>query len=76
MDLGLMLSFILRNETDDKEGVDYALLAPIPNIIYDNIAKYVKECFNEYPNLNFDEETFDTDISDKKVVYVYQENLL
>ena len=74
LDLGIMFSYLFRNEKDDKEGVDYALLAPIPNIIYDVIAKNGKNCFKDPQKFNFDEELFSTDINGTQIEYVYQEN--
>jgi len=40
-----MFSFIFRNEKDDTDTIYYALMAPIPNLVYDFIAKNVKWSF-------------------------------
>jgi hypothetical protein len=64
-----MLSYFFRNEKDDKDGVDFALLTPIPNIVYDFIAKNGKNSFKSPNNFNFDE-----DISDTQIDYVYKES--
>ena len=40
-----MFSFIFRNEKDDTDGIYYDLIAPIPNLVYDFIAKNVKWSF-------------------------------
>ena len=45
LNIGIMFSYLFRNEKDDNEGVDYGLLAPIPNIIYDFISKNGKYSF-------------------------------
>ena len=45
LNLGIMFSYIYRNEKDDKDGIDYALLAQIPNSIYDFISKNGKNSF-------------------------------
>ena len=37
-----MFSFIFINEKDDTDDIDYVLMAPIPNILYDFIAKMGK----------------------------------
>lgn len=64
-----MLSYFFRNKKDDKDGVDFALLTPIPNIVYDFIAKNGKNSFKSPNNFNFDE-----DISDTQIDYVYKES--
>ena len=69
INIGLMLSYFFRNEKDDKDGVDFALLTPIPNIVYDFIAKNGKNSFKSPNNFNFDE-----DISDTQIDYVYKES--
>ena len=71
--LGIMFSYLFRNEKDDKEGVDYALLCPIPNIIYDFIAKNGKNSFKNPNDFIFEEDLFSTDKSDTQIGYVYQE---
>ena len=74
LNLGMMFSYLFRNDKDDKDGVDYALMAPIPNTIYDFIAKNGKGSFKDPNNFDFDEEVFSTDKNDTQVGYVYQEN--
>lgn len=74
LNLGMMFSYLYRNDKDDKDGVDYALMAPIPNTIYDFIAKNGKGSFKDPNGFDFDEEVFSTDRNDTQVGYVYQEN--
>ena len=74
LNLGIMFSFLFRNEKDDKAGIDYVLMAPIPNIIYDFIAKNGKGSFKISNNFDFDEEIFNTDKNETQIGYVYQEN--
>lgn len=71
--LGIMFSYLFRNEKDDKDGVDYALLCPIPNIIYDFIAKNGKNSFKNPNDFIFEEDLFSTDKSETQIGYVYQE---
>jgi len=71
--LGIMFSYLYRNEKDDKDGVDYALLCPIPNIIYDFIAKNGKNSFKNPKDFIFEEDIFSTDKSETQIGYVYQE---
>lgn len=73
LNLGLMFSYFFRNEKDDKEGVDYGLLAQIPNTIYDSISKYGKNCFKSPNEYNFNEEIFSTDTNESQIGYLYQE---
>ena len=68
-----MFSYFFRNEKDDKEGVDYGLLAQIPNTIYDSISKYGENCFKSPNEYNFNEEIFSTDTNESQIGYVYQE---
>ena len=74
LNLGIMFSYLFRNENDDKDGVDYALLCPLPNIIYDFIAKNGKKSFKNPDDFIFEEDLFSTDISEKQIGYVYQES--
>ena len=74
LNLGIMFSFLFRNEKDDKAGIDYVLMAPIPNIIYDFIAKNGKGSFKIPNNFDFDEEIFNTDKNETQIGYAYQEN--
>ena len=74
LNLGMMFSYLFRNDKDDKDGVDYALMAPIPNTIYDFIAKNGKGSFKNPNNFDFDEEVFSTDINDTQIRYAYKEN--
>jgi hypothetical protein len=69
-----MFSFLFRNEKDNTDGIDYALMAPIPNIVYDFIAKNGKGSFKVPNNFDFNEEVFSTDKNDTQIGYVYQEN--
>ena len=39
------MSYLFRNQSNDEEGVDYDLLAPIPNTAYDFISKNGKNSF-------------------------------
>ena len=71
--LGIMFSYLFRNEKDDKDGVDYALLAPIPNFVYDFIAKNGINSFRTPNKFSFEEEFFCSDNSDTQIGYVYQE---
>ena len=68
-----MFSYLFRNEKDDKDGVDYALLAPIPNFVYDFIAKNGINSFRTPNKFSFEEEFFCSDNSDTQIGYVYQE---
>ena len=43
--LGIMFSYLFRNENNENDGVDYALLTPLPIIIYDFIARNGKNSF-------------------------------
>ena len=74
LNLGIMFSYLFRNEKDDKDGVDYALMVPIPNIVYDFIAKNGKDSFKVPNSFDFDEDVFSTDKNDTQIGYVYQEN--
>ena len=74
LNLGMMFSYLFRNDKDDKDGVDYALMAPIPNIIYDFIAKNGKGSFKNPNNFDFDEEVFSTYINDTQIRLTYKEN--
>ena len=74
LNLGMMFSYLFRNDKDDKDGVDYALMAPIPNTIYDFIAKNGKGSFKNPSIFDFDEEVFRTDINDTQIRYAYKEN--
>ena len=67
--LGMMFSYLFRNDKDDKNGVDYALITPITNIIYDFITKNGKSNYND-----LDEESFCTVRNDSQVGYDCQEN--
>ena len=58
----------------DKAGIDYVLMAPIPNIIYDFIAKNGKGSFKIPNNFDFDGEIFNTDKNETQIGYAYQEN--
>ena len=40
-----MFSFKFRNEKNDTDDIDYVLMAPIQNILYDFIAKNGKGSF-------------------------------
>ena len=53
-----MFSFLFRNEKDDTDCIDYVLMSPIPNILYDFIAKNGKGSFKTPNNFDFDEEIF------------------
>jgi len=70
--LGMQFSYLFRNEKDINDGVDYALLAPIPSIIYDFISKNGKDSFNSPNDFIFDEEIFSTERNDTQIGYVYQ----
>ena len=76
LNLGIMFSYIYRNEKDDKDGIDYALLAQIPNSIYDFISKNGKNSFKDPNAFNFEEEIFNADKNEVQVGYVYQENVI
>ena len=56
LNLGIMFSYLFRNQKNDEEGVDYGLLAPIPNSIYDFISKNGKYSFKSPDKFNFDEK--------------------
>ena len=73
LNIGIMFSYLFRNEKDDNEGVDYGLLAPIPNIIYDFISKNGKYSFKSPDKFKFNEEIFSSDANDVQIGYIYQE---
>ena len=73
LNLGIMFSYLFRNQSNDKEGVDYGLLAPIPNTIYDFISKNGKNSFKSPDKFKFDEEIFSTDANEVQIGYTYQE---
>ena len=73
LNLGIMFSYLFRNEKDDNEGVDYGLLAPIPNIIYDFISKNGKYSFKSPDKFKFNEEIFSSDANDVQIGYIYKE---
>ena len=73
LNLGMQFSYLFRNEINVSKGVDYALLAPIPNIIYDYISKNGKDGFRTPNDFIFDEEFFCIERSDTQIGYVYQE---
>ncbi len=52
LDLNIIFSYCYRNEKDETNGIDYALLSTIPLEIYESIAKYGEKCFKK--NYNFD----------------------
>ena len=71
--LGIMFSYLFRNKKDEVDGVDYALLAPIPNIIYDYVAKNGVNSFKTPNEFHFDEDVFSPDKNEKQIGYIYQE---
>ena len=73
LNLGIMFSYLFRNEKDDNEGVDFGLLAPIPNIIYDFISKNGKYSFKSPDKFKFNEEIFSSDANDVQIGYIYKE---
>ena len=73
LNIGIMFSYLFRNEKDDNEGVDYGLLAPIPNIIYDFISKNGKYSFKSPDKFKFNEEIFSSDANDVQIGYIYKE---
>ena len=73
LNIGIMFSYLFRNEKDDNEGVDYGLLAPIPNIIYDFISKNGKYSFKSPDKFKFNEEIFSSDAIDVQIGYIYKE---
>ena len=73
LNIGIMFSYLFRNEKDDNEGVDYGLLAPIPNIIYDFISKNGKYSFKSPDKFKFNEDIFSSDSNDVQIGYIYQE---
>ena len=73
LNIGIMFSYLFRNEKDDNEGVDYGLLAPIPNIIYDFISKNGKYSFKSPYKFKFNEEIFSSDANDVQIGYIYKE---
>ena len=72
--LGIMFSYLFRNENNENDGVDYALLTPLPIIIYDFIARNGKNSFKYPNNFNFNEDFFSTEKNDRQIEYIYQEN--
>ena len=52
LNIGIMFSYLFRNEKDDNEGVDYGLLAPIPNIILTLFQKMENIVLSLQINLN------------------------
>ena len=73
LNIGIMFSYLFRNEKDDNEGVDYGLLAPIPNIVYDFISKNGKYSFKSPDKFKFNEEIFSSDANDVQIGYIYKE---
>ena len=73
LNIGIMFSYLFRNEKDDNEGVDYGLLAPIPNTIYDFISKNGKYSFKSPDKFKFNEEIFSSDANDVQIGYIYKE---
>ena len=73
LNIGIMFSYLFRNEKDDNEGVDFGLLAPIPNIIYDFISKNGKYSFKSPDKFKFNEEIFSSDANDVQIGYIYKE---
>ena len=73
LNIGIMFSYLFRNEKDDNEGVDYGLLAPIPNTIYDFISKNGKYSFKSPDKFKFNEDIFSSDSNDVQIGYIYQE---
>ena len=73
LNLGIMFSYLFRNEKDDNEGVDYGLLAQIPNTIYDFISKNGKYSFKSPDKFKFNEEIFSSDANDVQIGYIYKE---
>ena len=72
--LGIMFSYLFRNENNENDGVDYALLTPLPIIIYDFIARNGKNSFKYSNNFHFNEDFFSTKKTDRQIEYIYQEN--
>ena len=73
LNIGIMFSYLFRNEKNDNEGVDYGLLAPIPNTIYDFISKNGKYSFKSPDKFKFNEEIFSSDANDVQIGYIYKE---
>ena len=65
--LRIMFSYVFRNQKKDKQGADYSLLAPVPNIVYDFIAKNEEKSFKDPNNFIFEEEFFSKDKSDSQI---------
>ena len=72
--LGIMFSYLFRNEINENDGVDYALLTPLPIIIYDFIARNGKNSFKYPNNFHFNEDFFSTEKNERQIGYIYQEN--
>ena len=74
LSLNIMFSYLFRNEKDDTEGIDYVLLTPIPDKVFDYISKYGKFCFKNHNNYKFENEYFSPDRNKKQIGLVYQQN--
>ena len=69
-----MFSQFFRNKKNGKDGIDYSLLAHVPNFIYDFIAMNGKRSFKFPNNFVFNEELFNIDKNETQIGFVYQEN--
>ena len=74
MEIGIIFAFVYRNEKDTKNGIDYVLLSPLPNIVFDIIAKYGKKCFDEADKFDFNDELFSINDNKKQIGIIYQES--
>ena len=65
--LGIMFSYALSNQKDVKKGFDYDLLARVPNIVYDFIAKNGDKSFKTTNNFIFEEDFLQANKSDSQI---------
>ena len=73
-EINLLFSFVYRNQKDEKEGIDYVLLASIPDNVYENVIKYGIKCFKKA--YSFDENYLSPDRTKEQIGLVYQENTI
>lgn len=74
LSINIMFAYLFRNINDETKGIDYILLAPVPDKVFDYIIKYGKICFKNPNDYKFDEEYFSPDRNKKQIGIVYEQN--
>ena len=74
LELNIIFSYSFRNEKDETDGIDYALLSTIPLEFYESIVKYGEKCFKK--NYNLDNKYLSPDRNMQQIGLAYQENTI